>query len=87
MISPRKLGPGYRWPLDQIKTVFGELCDGLSELRRRNIVHRDLKPNNIRVRDSGSPVIIDFGLARMLDLDSLTRTGMKVGTPLYFSPE
>lgn len=79
--------PGHRWSLEQIKRVFGELCDGLSELRRRNIVHRDLKPNNIRIRENGSPVIIDFGLARMLDLDSLTRTGMKVGTPLYFSPE
>lgn len=79
--------PGHRWPLEQIKKIFGELCDGLSELRRRNIVHRDLKPNNIRVRENGRPIIIDFGLARMLDLDSLTRTGMKVGTPLYFSPE
>jgi serine/threonine-protein kinase len=80
--------PGQCWPLDQIKNVFGELCDGLSELRRHNIVHRDLKPNNIRIRETtGSPVIIDFGLARMLDLDSLTQTGMKVGTPLYFSPE
>jgi eukaryotic-like serine/threonine-protein kinase len=79
--------PGHCWPIEEIKKVFGELCDGLSELRSRNIVHRDLKPNNIRVRENGSPVIIDFGLARMLDLDSLTQTGMKVGTPLYFSPE
>jgi serine/threonine protein kinase len=52
-------------------------------------VHRDLKPSNIRVRADRSPVIIDFGLARHLDLPDLTRTaeGAAIGTPLYFSPE
>jgi serine/threonine protein kinase len=61
----------------------------LGALRAESIVHRDLKPSNIRVRQDGSPVIIDFGLARHLGLADLTRTsdGAAIGTPLYFAPE
>src|SRR5687768_8494773 len=55
----------------------------------KHIVHRDLKPKNVRVRADGSPVIIDFGLARHLSLPDLTKTadGAAIGTPIYFAPE
>ena len=58
-------------------------------MKEKEIVHRDLKPANIRVRPSGSPVIIDFGLARHLNLPDLTLTvaGAAIGTPRYFAPE
>src|SRR5262249_44738918 len=58
-------------------------------LESNKIVHRDLKPSNVRMRPNGSPVIIDFGLARMLDMASLTATidGAMIGTPAYFAPE
>lgn len=81
--------PGERWPLAKIVSVFAPLCDGLLALEENKIVHRDLKPGNVRMRPNGSPVIIDFGLARMLDMASLTQTGdgAKIGTPAYFSPE
>lgn len=78
-------------PIDsnQAAELFAQLCDGLAELRKKNVVHRDLKPQNIRVRNDGSPVIIDFGLARLLDSPDLTLThqGARIGTPLYFAPE
>jgi serine/threonine protein kinase len=84
-----QIHPGQQWSLAAASKFFSALCDGLAELNRLNIVHRDLKPSNIRVRPDGSPVIIDFGLARHLNLPDLTRTeeGAAIGTPLYFSPE
>jgi eukaryotic-like serine/threonine-protein kinase len=81
--------PGQAWSVGQIIHLFKPLCDGLEQLRLNGIVHRDLKPSNIRVRPNGQPVIIDFGLARLLDMSSLTNTadGAKLGTPMYFAPE
>jgi serine/threonine protein kinase len=77
------LEAGKQWPLARIINFFRPLCDGLEQLRLHDIVHRDLKPSNIRVRTGGAPVIIDFGLARHLDMSSLTQTafGARVGTP------
>jgi serine/threonine-protein kinase len=84
-----KLIAGTKWARSGAAKFFASLLDGLEALRKINVVHRDLKPNNIRVRPDDSPVIIDFGLARLLDLSSLTATsvGAAVGTLLYFSPE
>ena len=75
--------------LDRAQALFSALADGLAALRVANVVHRDLKPSNIRVSADGSPVIIDFGLARHLGLADLTRTsdGAAIGTPSYFAPE
>lgn len=80
---------GNPWGLERIVRVFGRLCDALGALRDANVVHRDLKPSNIRMDTDGNPRIIDFGLARHLDLPDLTRTadGARIGTPLYFAPE
>ncbi|RNF36057.1 serine/threonine-protein kinase [Paracoccus methylarcula] len=75
--------------LEQIKNIFVPLCSGLNALAENSIVHRDLKPSNIRVDNNENPVIIDFGLARLLDMESLTATveGAMLGTPKYFAPE
>jgi serine/threonine-protein kinase len=84
-----RLVAGEQWERQQAADFFAALFDGLSALDQKNIVHRDLKPSNIRVRNDGTPVIIDFGLARLLDLPDLTVTceGAAIGTLHYFAPE
>lgn len=53
----------------------------------QGIVHRDLKPENILVDASGVPRVCDFGLAWGQGLESLTKTGQLLGTPLFMPPE
>lgn len=72
-----------------IRGLLLQLIEGLELVWKMNIVHRDLKPANIIIRPDGSPCIIDFGIARFLDMESLTNTLSPSGprTPLYASPE
>lgn len=83
------LQQGQQWSRSDAANLFAQVLDGLTELKNFNIVHRDLKPSNIRVRPNGSPVIIDFGLARLLEEPDITSTseGAAIGTLMYFSPE
>lgn len=69
-------------------TLAEHLLQGLDTLWARRIVHRDLKPQNI-VICSGKPRIIDLGIARLLDAESLTQTYAPYGpcTPFYAAPE
>jgi len=68
------------------------LCDGLGHAHKRGVVHRDVKPSNVLVPDmvhegAGIAKLTDFGVARMLGDDALTRTGDVVGTLAYMAPE
>ena len=63
------------------------VADALHVLHERGVIHRDVKPSNILVTDDGRMVLADFGLARSLEDERMTRTGQALGTPLYMSPE
>ncbi len=72
--------------------LLAAVCDAVHHAHVHGIVHRDLKPSNILVRADGQPVVVDFGVARLMTGDErptelATRTGQLVGTPQYMSPE
>ncbi|MDJ1136950.1 protein kinase domain-containing protein [Streptomyces iconiensis] len=69
-----------------VRAVGAGLCGALGQLHRSDVVHRDLKPSNIMVTAHG-PKVIDFGIARALGDDRLTRAGAAAGTPAFMSPE
>lgn len=76
--------------------IFLELLDGLAVAHSKGIVHRDIKPGNIMLTMGDDGVVhvklLDFGIAKLLydddnTMQSLTKTGEALGTPLYMSPE
>lgn len=64
-----------------------QLCAALTELHATGVVHRDIKPGNLMVLPDGQVKLMDFGLAKMMDLTALTATGEALGSPRYMSPE
>ena len=67
--------------------IMEQVASGLAAAHREGIIHRDLKPGNIMRDVHGRVVVMDFGLARSLDGDGMTRTGAMMGTIEYMSPE
>ena len=68
-------------------SIIEQTLSGLSVAHQQGIIHRDLKPGNIMLESSGRVVVMDFGLARSMGGDGMTRSGLMVGTMEYMSPE
>ncbi|WP_327375550.1 serine/threonine-protein kinase [Streptomyces sp. NBC_01216] len=73
-------------PEPAVRAMGALLCTALAQLHASEVVHRDLKPSNIMITADG-PKVIDFGIARAIGDDRLTRTGTVAGTPAFMSPE
>jgi serine/threonine-protein kinase len=71
--------------------LFREICEAVRFAHANLVVHRDLKPQNILVTESGRPVLLDFGIATILDPDDgsppITRDEDRVLTPEHAAPE
>jgi eukaryotic-like serine/threonine-protein kinase len=67
--------------------IMEQVAAGLAAAHREGIIHRDLKPGNIMRDVNGRVVVMDFGLARTISGDGMTRTGAMLGTMEYMSPE
>lgn len=79
---------GKIYSQSELWNFLNEILQGLEACWSHQIVHRDIKPANIMIRKSGSPVIIDFGLSRHLDLSTLTSTEHStMGTAVFAPPE
>ena len=79
--------------IDERLRLFRTVCSAVHYAHRHLIVHRDLKPGNIFVASDGTVKLLDFGIAKLLEPESFasprpeTRTGVRVMTPEYASPE
>ncbi|MFE5945211.1 protein kinase [Streptomyces sp. NPDC056480] len=77
------------YPWEWAVSVAAQLCAVLAAVHAVPIVHRDLKPRNVMVRPDGSVIVLDLGVASVLDSDTtrLTHTGSPIGSPAYMAPE
>jgi len=92
LISGRSLKdrlPELPLPPEEVADLGARIADALEDLHRQRVIHLDLKPSNLMIRDSGDVVLLDFGLARHLDLPDLPAEEIDgpLGTGAYVSPE
>ena len=88
-------GPTLREFADELSFKHAEtaillmmpVVDALAKAHLVGIIHRDVKPENIMLRKDGSPVLMDFGIAQMVDMPTLTATGTMLGSPAHMAPE
>lgn len=79
-----------KFPLADAAFVAKSCAAALEYAHGQNLIHRDVKPDNLLIAKSGAIQLADLGLAKVTDEDadqSLTRTGVGIGTPLYAAPE
>ncbi len=73
----------------EVADLGARIADALEDIHRQRVIHLDLKPSNIMIRDGGEAVLLDFGLARHLDLPDLPGEELEgpIGTGVYIAPE
>jgi serine/threonine-protein kinase len=78
------------FPLDDVPKIFNPIVRTLAAAHDLGVAHRDLKPGNIFVQSparGGTVRLLDFGLAKVMSANPLTRSGMVAGSPSYIAPE
>ena len=80
---------GRPMPYHEAAGLLAPIARALEYAHQQKIIHRDVKPANILVDQVGTPLLSDFGIAKMLTSSDaqLTATGVGIGTPDYMAPE
>ena len=90
-IEARRMRQGGSLPIDEALEIADQALDALAAAHEKGIIHRDIKPDNVFFCKDGRVMLLDFGLARMKDLQShgaeATKTGVTIGTPEFMPPE
>jgi len=74
-------------PPEEAVDIMEQVCRALEAAHTAGVIHRDLKPQNIMRDKKGRVLVMDFGLARTLNGDGMTKAGALIGTMDYMSPE
>jgi len=64
-----------------------QICRALDYSHQKRVIHRDIKPQNIMLTEENQIKVVDFGIARAVDLRDITQSGVIMGSAYYFSPE
>jgi eukaryotic-like serine/threonine-protein kinase len=87
-IEARRVRLGGTMPVEEVLDFADQALDALAAAHDKGIVHRDIKPENVFLTNEGTIKLLDFGLARMIDVQAeATRTGVTIGTPEFMPPE
>jgi eukaryotic-like serine/threonine-protein kinase len=78
---------GNKLPIDITLKIVMQSLEGLQHAHDKGILHRDLKPANIMLNRSGAVKLMDFGIARMMGTQRMTRVNKVIGTLEYMAPE
>lgn len=81
----------HKISVHEMLTIFLKVCDAIAYAHTQGVIHRDIKPSNILINAQGEPLVVDFGLAKLLEpehpQDEVSITGEFLGTLSYASPE
>lgn len=78
----------HKFSIREKLELFRKICTAVSFAHQNLIVHRDIKPSNVLITNDGTPKLLDFGIAKLLDADAEGTTAqIKIFTPEYASPE
>jgi serine/threonine-protein kinase len=87
-VDARRLRLGGMLSMNDVVEIADQALDALAAAHDKGIVHRDIKPENVFVTTDGQVKLLDFGLARMKDVQAeATKTGVTIGTPEFMPPE